>query len=274
MMRSEPDKCVSEVTMNREPRTATLTKAIDVLTALLAGPRSLAVICKKTDLPKPTVHRLLDGLTYQNLVIQVDDDGTYALGPGCLRLAEAATKDGGGLAGVAWPVLEQLWTDTEETVTLHVRVATQRVCITELISMGTLRYVSGVGSSAPLTVGSAGKVLLAFLAPSEQRDVLDRLRLDPVAAQSIPEPEALRTELAKVRRQGWARSFGERVLGAGAFSSPVFAGSGRLLAALSVLGPAERFGPDREAFLRDACLAAAAKISERMGTKLGSSDAP
>ena len=256
--------------MNSEPRSATLTKAIDVLTALLGGPRSLAVISKQTKLPKPTVHRLLDGLAYKDLVIQVDEEGTYALGPGCLRLAEAATQDGGGLTGVAWPILERLWTETEETVSLHVRVATQRVCITELISSGTLRYVSGVGSSAPLTVGSAGKVLLAFLPPSEQRDVLDRLSLDPGSAKTIPDEKALKIELANVRRQGWAQSFGERVLGAGAFSAPVFAGKGRPLAALSVLGPAERFGPEREEFLRGACVAAAAQISERMGTKLAS----
>lgn len=94
--------------MNSEPRSATLTKAIDVLTALLGGPRSLAVISKQTKLPKPTVHRLLDGLAYKDLVIQVDEEGTYTLGPGCLRLAEAATQDGGGLTGVAWPILETL----------------------------------------------------------------------------------------------------------------------------------------------------------------------
>ena len=256
--------------MNNEPRAATLTKAIDVLTVLLGGPRSLATISKQTKLPKPTVHRLLDGLAYQDLVIQVDDDGTYALGPGCLRLAEAATNYGGGLTGVARPILESLWTETEETVTLHIRIATQRVCITELISTRTLRYVSGVGSSAPLIVGSAGKVLLAFLPPNEQRDVLDRLRLDPGSAKTIADSEVLKTELAKIRRQGWARSFGERVVGAGAFSAPVFAGKGQLLAALSVLGPAERFGPEREAFLRNACVAAAGQISKRMGTKLAS----
>ena len=100
------------------------------------------------------------------------------------------------------------------------------------------------GGSAPLTVGSAGKVLLAFLPPSEQRDVLDRLSLDPGSAKTIPDEKALKIELANVRRQGWAQSFGDRVLGAGAFSAPVFAGKGRPLAALSVLGPAERFGPE------------------------------
>lgn len=257
--------------MNREPRAATLTKAIDVVMALLPGPRTLAVIAKQADLPKPTVHRLLEGLAYHDLVIQVDDDGTYALGPGCLRLAESATKDGGGLTGVASPVLEQLWLQTEETVALHVRVGTQRICVIELISPGPLRYVSGVGSSAPLHVGSAGKVLLAFLSPKEQREVLDKLRLDPVSPNTITDPEALRAELVKVRRQGWARSFGERVPGAGAFSAPVFAGKNRLLAALSVLGPAERFGPDREWGLCDACVAAAAEISTRMGSKLGPS---
>lgn len=256
--------------MNREPRAATLTKAIDVLSVLMSGPKSLSAVAKQTDLPKATIHRLLVGLGYKDLVIQTDAAGTYALGPGCLRLAEAATKDGGGLSGVAMPVLERVWAETDETVTLHVRVGYQRLCVTEIISRGPLRYVSGVGSSAPLHVGSAGKVLLAFLTPAEQRDVLAKLESDGSSPSSPAEREELRAELAKVRRQGWAASFGERVPGAGAVSAPVFAGEGPLLGALSLLGPAERFGPERAPALRDACVKAAAEITALMGATLHS----
>lgn len=254
--------------MNREPRAATLTKAIDVLMCLLAGPKALAAIAKQTGLPKPTVHRLLVSLAYKDLVIQIDDAGTYALGPGCLRLAEAAATGGGGIAGVAMPVIERLWVDTDETVALHVRVGLQRVCVAEIISAGPLRYVSGIGASVPLHVGSAGKVLLAFLPAAEQRDLLDKLYLEPDSADATADRELLRTELAKVRRQGWAMSFGERVRGAGAISAPVFAGEGALAGALSLLGPAERYGPDRASVLRDACVAAAGEISSLMAERL------
>src|ERR1700721_2829273 len=195
--------------MNREPRAATLTKAIDVLMVLVSGPKSLANIAKQTELPKPTIHRLLVSLAYQDLVIQIDQIGTYAIGPGCLKLAEAATKDGGGLVGVAMPVLERVWEETDETVTLHVRVGFQRVCVTEIISAGPIRYVSGVGSSAPLHVGSAGKVLLAFLPAAEQREVLSKLDSAPKDGTSATDRDELRAGLKKVRRQGWASSFGE-----------------------------------------------------------------
>jgi DNA-binding IclR family transcriptional regulator len=256
--------------MNNEPRAATLTKAIDVLMTLLSGPKPLAAISKQTGLPKPTVHRLLEGLAYKDLVIQTDSEGIYGLGPGCLQLVDSATKDGGGLSGVAMPVLEELWRDTNETVALHVRVGLQRVCVAELISEGPLRYVSGVGTSAPIHVGSAGKVLLAFLPLAEQRVILSELPLQAVSPTSITDPVLLQKELAQVKKQGWASSFGERVPGAGAFSAPIFAGKNKLLAALSLLGPAERFGPDREHRLRTSCVRAASEISALMKDRLTS----
>src|SRR5262249_20719445 len=158
-----------------------------------------------TQLPKPTVYRLLVGLSYQDLVIEVDGAGSYALGPGCLRLAEAATG-GNGLGMVAMSVLERIWAETGDTVTLHVRGGLRRVCITELISSGPLRYVSGVGESSPVHVGAAGRVLLAFLPLAEQRELVDQL------AQETPglDTAALLSALADVRQQGWATSFGER----------------------------------------------------------------
>ena len=197
--------------MNREPRAATLTKAIDVLSVLMSGPKSLSAIAKQTDLPKATIHRLLVGLGYKDLVIQIDGAGTYGLGPGCLRLAEAATKDGGGLSGVAMPVLERVWSETDETVTLHVRVGYQRLCVTEIISRGPLRYVSGVGSSAPLHVGSAGKVLLAFLTPAERARRPRQARV----GRHLPELADRARGVAGRARQGSPSGVGRQLRGTG-----------------------------------------------------------
>ena len=47
--------------------------------------------------------------------------------------------------------------------------------------------------------------------------------------------------MARIRRQGWAVSVGERESGLASVSAPV-RGPGGLLAAVSISGPARRFG--------------------------------
>ena len=110
-------------------------------------------------------------------------------------------------------------------------------------STQTIRYTSSVGSVARLDVGSAGKVLLAFM-PEEERERSLAL-LEAGLRDEDGDPAKLRRTIASVRRQGWANSLGERVKGAAAISVPVE--SRPLLLALSVLGPDTRL--DRDALM-------------------------
>jgi DNA-binding IclR family transcriptional regulator len=73
---------------------------------------------------------------------------------------------------------------------------------------------------------------------------------DPAVAQQLvrsPEwPESLDrrlflAQLEDIRRAGYATSIEERESGAAAVSAPIFNRSGRLVAALSVSGPASRW---------------------------------
>jgi DNA-binding IclR family transcriptional regulator len=57
---------------------------------------------------------------------------------------------------------------------------------------------------------------------------------------TITDLDVLRTELRATRKQGFALSHGERVDGAIGVSAPVLDANDRALAALSVLGPADR----------------------------------
>jgi DNA-binding IclR family transcriptional regulator len=82
---------------------------------------------------------------------------------------------------------------------------------------------------APMHRGASGKILAAHLEPAEQERLL--------AAVGSP---ALASELAAIRREGFAVTFGELDPGAAAVAAPILDRRGEIAAGLSVAGPVPR----------------------------------
>ena len=126
-----------------------LDKAVTVLDALEAEPRSLLELSAATGLPRATAHRLALALEVHGFV-ERDGAGRFVLG---------GRVSGRSLATVARPALEDLREDTGESVQLYVRRGDARVCVVSLESPHSLRTIVPVGASLPMDVGSAAKVL-------------------------------------------------------------------------------------------------------------------
>lgn len=224
----------------RDGSVKSVERAIDILLCLDNGPLTLSEVSAQVRMSKTTVLRLLSALGHGGLVVRNPLNKSYDLGPGCLRLGQAFISGGGGFDAFASGPLRTLWTRTGETVAVHVRLGRQRVCVVEIPSRQELRYVSGIGTAAPIHLGSAGRALLAFMSAEDVTKLLGDVASDPVASGPVIDQGSFREELDRVRQQGYALSEGERVPGAAAVSVPVFGDDG-VIAALSVLGPAARF---------------------------------
>jgi IclR family KDG regulon transcriptional repressor len=232
-------------------RVQSIERGIDALMALVHGPRTLTEVSREAGLSKGTCSRILASLGYQNLVVRTETNA-YMLGPGSLRLINGVMGGLGTIVGLGRQAYEELREYTGETIAVHVRVGTDRVCVEELPSTAAVRYMSSVGSSAPLYVGSAGRVLLAFA----DDDDLERMLAVISSADGNVDIAWLRTELETIRAQGYAVSVGERVHGASAISVPV-RGQDDFTAALSILGPDFRLTVEKRLeFLPALCKAA------------------
>jgi DNA-binding IclR family transcriptional regulator len=126
-----------------------LDKAVSVLDAVEAAPRSLAGLVEATGLSRATAHRLALALEAHRLLAR-DSAGRFVLG---------ARLTGLDLPALARPALEALRDATGESAQLYVRRGDRRLCILSLESPHGLRTIVPVGMSLPLDVGSAGKVL-------------------------------------------------------------------------------------------------------------------
>lgn len=232
-----------------------LDRSMAILAAVERGARSFTQIVEATGLTRPTAHRLVKALEDHGMLTMAGGLG-YRLGPRLLGLAATAMRDV-PLRDLAHPALERLAAVTGESAQLYVRDADRRVCIDAIESSSELRTIVAVGAALPLAKGSAGKVFLAWAQPQDRDRFL----------QALPEEEAdrLARQVAATRRRGWADSVGEREAGVASVSAPVLDRQGSLVAAISVSGPANRFGAAGGKRYAPAVTAAAAELADALG---------
>jgi DNA-binding IclR family transcriptional regulator len=219
-----------------------LDKSVLVLEAVEGGAHSLAALTERTGLSRATVHRLAVALEVHRLLAR-DRDGRWLLGP---RLAELGGAPGGdALLERAPGVLTRLRDLTGESAQVYRRQGERRICVAAAERRSGLRDTVPVGTSLPMTAGSAAQVLLAWVPD------------DPLVLSAAFTPRTL----TDVRRRGWAHSVAEREQGVASVSAPVRGRDGRVLAAVSVSGPLERLTRSPGRLHADAVLAAAAELA-------------
>lgn len=204
-----------------------LDKSVAVLSAVAAGPCSLAELVDRTGLSRATAHRLATALEDHGLLRRTDD-GRFALGLHLVALGRAAAEQY-PLADAARPALGELRAGTGESVQLYVVDGESRVCVAALESPHGLRTIVQVGSALPLDRGSAGRVLTGT-----------------------------------VGKYGWVETVEEREPGVASVSAPVAGPDGSVVAAVSVSGPIDRMGRAPGKKYGAAVVAAAAAVAARL----------
>jgi len=211
-------------------------RAMDVLLCFTEKRElGLTEISSRVNLHKSTVHRLLASLEAKGFIVRDSDTEKYHLGIRIWELA-ASLDQTDNPALLFLPEMERLRDVIGETVTLYIRDGMERIRIQAVQSRQAIRRVAEVGARLPLYVGASSKVLLAFA----DDEVRDSVLQDPLWPQSIHRTTYLE-QIEEIHRAGYATSIEEREPGAAAVAAPIISRSGKLAAALSVSGPANRF---------------------------------
>jgi DNA-binding IclR family transcriptional regulator len=200
-------------------------KAVAILDATAAQPRTLAELVEATELPRATAHRLAVALEVHRLLAR-DEEGRFIPGPHVGELAHSAPDR---LIAAATSALVWVRDESGESSQLYRREGAVRVCIAVSDRLTGLRSTVPLGARLPLTAGSAAQVLCAW--PSG--DGIEEL---------LAHAQFTSRSLAEVRRRGWAQSVGQREAGVASVSAPVRDQDGTVLGAISISGPIERLG--------------------------------
>lgn len=244
-----------------------LDRAIRILWLLSDGkPRTLTELSQEAAMNSSTTFRLLATLAYNNYVERDGRSGAYRLGLACLELARAY-HESNDIRRAALPELEMLRDDTKETVHLAVLDTMEVVYLEKLHGLHAIGLMSSrVGGRAPAYCTGVGKVLLAHTDPELIRDHFEMTGLFRYNDTTIQDIDQLLEHLEEVRCQGYALDRGEHEIEVRCVAAPLFDISGKVVAAISVSGPAGRLEPlETKQELIDRTREAARTISARLG---------
>jgi DNA-binding IclR family transcriptional regulator len=225
---------------------------------------SFTQICAAVGLSKSTTHRLLTTLEREDLLEYDPRSSRYRLSLKMFRLGSVVGKSM-QLATQADALLERLAAQTSETAFLVVPDGDEALCMRRVDGSHHVRVLFlETGMRQPYNTGAAPRVLLAYTRPERWEDLVAH-HVRRMTEHSLVTREALLRDRYEIRRRGFAVSVEDVTLHAAAVGVPVRDASGVVVAALSLSGIVQRFGPDRQPDLVRLTVRAAAELSRRIG---------
>lgn len=206
-----------------------------------SAPLTLSDLSQETGLPKSTLVRLLAVLAELEYVVRLDDQPSYRLGHKVQRLSHAYER-GLDVRELTASELRGLAVATGHTANLGVLDGGNvvHVCVEE--PDRPLRYNSAVGARDLLYCTGLGKVLLSGLNVSEVAERVPEESFRTFTDTTHAHLEDLQADLKRIRRRGYGVDDAERGVGLRCVAVPI-AVDGRVVAAVSLSGPAAEFGP-------------------------------
>jgi len=254
--------------MKKSPRypIKVLNKSLSVLEILLqqGSAMNMTEISERLEIYPSTIHRILDTLKHWGYVEQDSHTQKYQLGLKVIELGMAKLHQM-DLAREATPYLKELVNQCNETVHLGVLEEGEVLYLAKEESSQTIRMISYVGKRAPLHCTALGKVLLAFLPEEERKKILEQKELPRLTDNTITDRNKLEKELSKIQKQGFALDQEENEKDVRCISAPIRNYQGRVIAAVSISGPAFRIDKKIQNNLKIALIETSTKISKRLG---------
>jgi DNA-binding IclR family transcriptional regulator len=242
-----------------------LDRSFRILDALAGarGELSPVELAGRLRLHKSTIHRLLVVLEGQRFIRRTPQ-GKYGLGMKLIEMGSRAMEQL-DLGAHGMPFLQRLVDETGETAHISVLSGHEMMSIANVPGRWTLRTPSTVGRRTQTYCTAIGKAFIAFLSPDQLNDHLAHLQFTRHTRRTILSASALRAELARVRRRGFAIDDEEAEEGLRCIGAPVRNYTRSVVASLSIAGPVFRVQKGRLPDLSRAVVKAAADLSTELG---------
>ncbi len=252
--------------MSKDNIVQSVDRALQILGILGSKKEGYGVteLSKEIDLNKTSVYRMLSTFVRHGYVEQDVETERYKLGYKVLELSSTLLESI-DLRVEAKAFLKELEHFTNEVIHLVVYDRGEVVYIEKLEGNETLRMHSKVGTRAPMHCTSVGKVILAYLPPSEVTKIIEEYKLEKHTINTITDKEVLYDHLIDIRTKGYALDLEENEVGISCISTPIFDRSGKVIAAVSISGPTMRMTNEKMNELKDKMIEISKKISARLG---------
>lgn len=208
------------------------------LVSVSERPLSPADLAFTLDIPKPSIHRLLQQLDADGFV-QTDWRGLIV--PGA-RLVKAAVGvlSSKSLESQRLAVLQQLAADVGETCGIAIPNNLEMVYTDRVQSNWPLQLYLQIGGNVPVWCTSSGKLYLSSLPRAQRRRLLNHMPTQAMTQNTLIDKQELEASLEQIAETGIGVDNEEFVAGMVALSVPILNPEGHYFASLFTHAPTVR----------------------------------
>ena len=224
-----------------------------------------AELSKTLDINKAAVTRLLHTLEHAGFLEKDHSTGGYSLTVKLFRIGSVYLSKV-DIHTAAMPHLTELAAQYKETAHLAVLNGYEAFFIDRVESGQSIRMKSLVGSKLPAYCTAIGKVLLAHQDNDFLNQFIKSVELKRYTSTTITDLKLLKKHLNKVKTQGYAIDDVEHEPELKSTAAPLKEHTGKVVAAISIAGPAYRMQDDK---LFKKIIKSVVETADRISQKLG-----
>ncbi|MCP5448474.1 MAG: IclR family transcriptional regulator [Chromatiaceae bacterium] len=184
-------------------------------------PISAAALIDALNLPKPSVHRILQQLEEEGLIQREPVNRRYI--PGFrLQALVAGVVSHQVLGAPRHAILQTLSDEIGETCNCSMLDGDRIVYFDQVETDRSFRIQLPLGSRLPLHCTASGKLLLAYMEPRQCHRLINAAPLQRKTDRTITDPELLVEELKRIADDGVGIDDEEQLAGVVAVAVPVF----------------------------------------------------
>ncbi|WP_207061871.1 IclR family transcriptional regulator [Motiliproteus sp. SC1-56] len=221
----------------RREKGSSIVRVLEIIEAISRAERPLTPgdLSLQLDIPKPSVHRLLqqleaEGFVQTNMRGQlVPADRLHDIALGILYASRFKAQ--------RQAILKNLADKIGETCGIAIPDGAEMIYYDRVQTNWPLQVHLPVGSRTPVWCTASGKLYLSSLPPDRRHRILHNLPLEKRARNTLTDPEALEAALRDIADQERGLDNEEFVDGMVAVSVPIYDPSGRLFACLFTHAP-------------------------------------
>lgn len=226
------------------PKVSSITRVLEIIEAVSYAPKPITPLelSQELDIPKPTIHRLIQNLVEEGFVA-VDIGGGIIPGRRVRNLSVALWQQR-QFFNEREVILQKLVDDIEETCGIGIPYHMDMVYSNRVATSLPLQIYLPVGAKSPMWCTATGKLYLSQLSEASRRKMLRNLPLTKFTKNTIIDIETLNTELDNIAKTGIGVDNEEFISEMVAISVPILDKKSRYLASLYVHAPTIRITLD------------------------------
>ncbi len=226
------------------PKVSSITRVLEIIEAVSYAPKPVSPLelSQTLDIPKPTIHRLIQNLVDEGF-IAVDIGGGVIPGKRVRNLSVELWQQRQAF-NERQVILQKLVDDIEETCGIGIPHHLDMVYTNRVQTTLPIQIYLPVGAKSPMWCTATGKLYLSQLSPQSRIKMLRNLPLNKFTKNTIVDIDKLNVELDHIAKTGIGIDNEEFISEMVAVSVPILDKKSRYLASLYVHAPTIRVSLD------------------------------